>query len=54
MEIVVHSKKSVSTTFSKEIVPFQKEFPIWECDVKNDPIGHLESDKKSDSNSQCC
>jgi len=23
-------------------------------DVKNDLIGHLESDKRSDSNSQCC
>jgi len=31
----------------KEIVPFQQEFPILECDVKNDPIGHpwSESDK---------
>jgi len=27
MEIVVHSKKSVSTKVSKEIVPFQQEFP---------------------------
>jgi len=46
MEIVVHSKKSVSTKVSKEIVPFQQEFPILECDSKNDPIGHPESDKK--------
>jgi len=56
MQIVVHSKKSVSTKVSKEIVPFQQEFPIWECVVKNDPLGHpeSESDKKSDFNSQCC
>jgi len=27
MEIVVHSKKSVSTKASKEIAPFQQEFP---------------------------
>jgi len=30
---------------SKDIVPFQQDFPIEECDVKNDPIGHPESDK---------
>jgi len=37
---------SVSTKVSKEIVPlFQQEFPIYECDVKNDLIGHPESDK---------
>ena len=47
MEIVVHSKKSVSTKVSKEIVPFQQELPTWECDVKNDPIGQTESDKKN-------
>jgi len=34
---------SVSTNFLKDIVPFQQEFPMWGCDVKNDPIGHLES-----------
>jgi len=28
MEIVVHSKKSVSTKVPKEIVSFQQEFPI--------------------------
>jgi len=28
MEIVVHSKKSVSTKVSKEIVPFQQEIPV--------------------------
>jgi len=28
MDIVVHSKKSVSTKASKEIVPFEQEFPI--------------------------
>jgi len=39
MEIVVHSNKSVSTKNSKEIVPFQEEL---QCDVKNDPIGHLD------------
>jgi len=27
MEIVVHSKKSVSIKVSKEIVPFEQEFP---------------------------
>ena len=39
---MVQSKKSVSTEVSKENVPFQQ------CDVKNNPIGHLESelDKK--------
>jgi len=45
---------SVSTEVSKEIAPFQQEFPIWECDVKNDSSGHPESDKKSDSDAQCC
>jgi len=34
MEIVVHSKNSVSTKVSKEIVPFQQEFPTLACDVK--------------------
>jgi len=29
---------SVSTKVSKEIAPFQQEFPILECDVKNDRI----------------
>jgi len=28
MEIMVQSKKSVSTKVSKEIAPFQQEFPI--------------------------
>jgi len=46
MEIAMHRKKSVSTKVSKEIVPFQEEFPILECDVKNYLIGHPESDKK--------
>jgi len=46
MESKVHSKKSVSTKVLKEIVPFQQEFPTWECDVKNNPIGYPESDKK--------
>jgi len=47
---------SASTKVSKEIVPFQHEFPILEFDVKNDPIGHpeSESDKKFDSDSECC
>jgi len=48
MEIVVHSKKSVSTRVSKETVPFQQEFTISECDVKNDPIRLPESE--SDKN----
>jgi len=44
---------SDSTKGPKEIVPFQQEFPIQECDVKNYPTGHpeSESDKKSDSDS---
>jgi len=46
METVVHSKKSASTKLSKEVVPFQQEFPTQDCDVKIDPIGHPESDKK--------
>jgi len=37
----------VSTKVSNEIVPFQQEFPILECDVKNDPSRHPESDKKN-------
>jgi len=37
---------SVSTKVSKEIVPSPQECPFKECDVKNDPIGHPESDKK--------
>jgi len=38
----------VSKKVSKEIVSFQQEFPVLECDVKNDPTGHpeSESDKK--------
>jgi len=42
---------SVSTNVSIEIVAFQQEFPIYECDAKNDPVGlsESESDKKSDS-----
>jgi len=47
MEIVVHSKKSVSAEVSKEIVPFQQEFPTYKCDVQNDPIGHPESRQKN-------
>jgi len=35
---------SVSTKFSKEAVPFLQEFPIEVCDLKNDPIGHPESE----------
>jgi len=34
----------VSTNVSEEIVPFQQEFPILECDVKNDPIRLPESE----------
>jgi len=29
---------SVSTKDSKEIAPFQQDFPVQVCDVKNDPI----------------
>ena len=44
---------SISTKVSKEIVPFQQEFAI-KCDVKNDPIGHPESElDKNDFDSQC-
>ena len=32
---------SVSPKVSKEIVPFQQEFPVQECDVRNDPTGHV-------------
>jgi len=41
-------KISTSTKVSEEIVPFQQEFPIHECDIKNYPIGRpeSESDKK--------
>ena len=46
MEIVVHSKKSLSIKVSKEIEPFPQEYPFKKCDVKNDPIGHPELDKK--------
>jgi len=42
---MVHSKKSVSTKVSKEIVPFPPESPIWEYDVKNVSIRHSESHK---------
>jgi len=31
---------STSTKVSKEIVPFQHEFPIQANDIKNYPIGH--------------
>jgi len=37
---------SISTKVSKECEPFEQEFPIQAGDVKNDPIGHPESDKK--------
>jgi len=33
---------SVSAKVFKEIGPFQEEFPILECDVKNNPSGHPE------------
>ena len=42
----MHSKKSVSIKVSKEIQPSPQEYPFKECDVKNNPIGHPESDKK--------
>jgi len=34
---------SDSTKVSKAIVPFQHEFSITECDIKNDPIRFSES-----------
>jgi len=46
MEIVVHSKKSSFQQVSKENVQFQQELKTYVCDVKNDPIGLRESDKK--------
>jgi len=49
MEIVGNSKKSLFQQKFNKKLPFQQEFPTQECDVKNDPIGHPESDKKSDS-----
>jgi len=42
---------TVSIKVSKEIVPFQQEFPILECDVKNNWTAIPESDKKSDTDS---
>jgi len=47
-------ENSVSTKVSKEIVPFQQEFPIWECDIKMIQLDFRSRTKKSDSNSQCC
>jgi len=46
MQIIVHSTKSPFQQVSKEIVPFQHEFPTQVYDVKNDPIRLPESDKK--------
>jgi len=46
---MVHSKNSVSTKVSKEIIPFQQECPTSECHAKNDPIALPKSDKKSNS-----
>ena len=56
MEIVVHSKKSVSTKVSKEIVPCQQEFPILECDAKMIQLDfrNRSRTKKSESDSKCC
>jgi len=54
MKIVIHSKKSVSTKVSIQIVPFQQEFPnvgVW---CKKWSNWTSESDKKSDFDSQCC
>jgi len=46
---------SFSTKVSKETVLFQQEFPIKECDLKNDPIRYPKSQSdKSDSDSCCC
>jgi len=42
-------QNSVLLRVLKDIVSFQQEFPAWEFDAKSDPIGLLESDKKSDS-----
>ena len=56
MEIVVHSKKYLfQQKFQKKLYHFNRNSQF-KSDVKNDPIGHpeSESDKKSDSDSQCC
>jgi len=34
---MVHSKNYVSTKASKEIIPFQLEFPTWKCDSNGLP-----------------
>jgi len=48
MEIMVHSKNSVSATVSKEIVQFQQKFQTGEFDVKMIQLDFRsqESDKK--------
>ena len=43
------SNKSVSTKVSKEIVPFQQEFPILKCGVEMIPLDIQSRTKKSDS-----
>jgi len=45
---------SVSTKISKEIVPLQQEFRIYEFDVKTIQFDIRSWTKKSDSDSQCC
>ena len=46
MEIVVHSKKSVSNKSFKRNCTISTGIPNLGVWCKNDPIGHLESDKK--------
>jgi len=50
----IQQEISLSTKVSKEIAPFQQEFPIQECGVKIIQLDIRSRTKKSDSNSQCC
>jgi len=43
MEIVVHSHKYLFQQRFQKKLPFQQEFQIQKCYLKNDPIGHPES-----------
>jgi len=45
MEIVVHSKKSVSLKFQKKLYHYNRNTQYM-SDVKNDQIEHSESDKE--------
>jgi len=53
LAVKVNGNRGAQQEFSvsKEIVPFQQEFPIKESNVKNDPVEHPDSvsDKKTTS-----